>query len=161
MRNLRHLANLALWVIGVEFAGIIGSIFTMSAIPVWYATLTKPTWNPPAWVFGPVWTLLFAMMGLAAYLVWQKGIRKTQVRQAIVVFVAQLILNISWSYVFFTLHSPGGAFVEIIGLWFMILATIVAFARVSKPAAWLLLPYILWVSFAAVLNYSIWQLALT
>jgi tryptophan-rich sensory protein len=141
-----------------ELAGIIGSVFTAPAIGGWYAGIIKPTWNPPAWVFGPVWTTLFMLMDIAAFLVWRKGLERREVKIALGVFVGQLVLNTLWSIIFFGLHSPGGALIEIAFLWLAILATIIVFAKVSKPAAWLLVPYIAWVSFAGYLNYSIWML---
>lgn len=141
-----------------ELAGIIGSLFTAPSIAGWYATLTKPALNPPSWIFGPVWTTLFALMGIAAFLVWKKGLDRKDVRIALSIFIGQLALNMLWSIIFFGSQSPEAAFVEIIFLWLAILATITVFAKISKPAAWLLLPYILWVSFAAYLNYSIWIL---
>jgi tryptophan-rich sensory protein len=141
-----------------EGAGIIGSFYTTPSIPTWYAGLIKGPLNPPSWVFGPVWTTLFACMGVAAFLVWKKGTDRKEVKIALALFVGQLILNVLWSVVFFGLRSPGGALIEIIFFWFAILATILAFARVSKPAAWLLVPYIAWVSFAAYLTYTIWIL---
>lgn len=145
--------------IGVsELAGIIGAVFTSPAIPTWYATLTKPELNPPAWVFGPVWTTLYALMGIAAYLIWKQGINKHTVRVALELFAVQLGLNTLWSLVFFGLHNPGGALIVIVGLWLMIVATIAAFYKLSKPAAWLLAPYLLWVSFASYLNYALWAL---
>ena len=141
-----------------EFAGIIGSVFTTPSIDGWYAGIVKPALNPPAWVFGPVWTTLFALMGIAAFLVWKKGLDRRDVKIALGIFLGQLVLNTLWSIIFFGLHSPGGALVEIVFLWLAILATIIAFYKISRPAALLLLPYILWVSFAGYLNYSIWQL---
>lgn len=141
-----------------ELAGIIGSFFTTPAINGWYSTLVKPALNPPSWVFGPVWTTLFALMGIAAFLIWKKGLEQKRVKIALGIFLGQLVLNTLWSIIFFGLKSPGAAFIEITFLWLAILATIIAFAKLSKPAAWLLAPYILWVSFAAYLNYSIWML---
>lgn len=141
-----------------EFAGIIGSIFTSPAIPNWYADLNKSALTPPGWIFGPVWTLLYALMGIAAFLVWRKGLDRKDVKIALGIFLGQLALNTLWSIIFFGLQNPGAAFVEIIFLWLAILTTIIAFAKISKPAAWLLAPYILWVSFAAYLNYAIWTL---
>lgn len=140
-----------------QLAGGLGSFFTASSVKDWYLTLEKPALNPPAWVFGPVWTMLFLLMGYALYLVWtdESGKRRTL---AYLVFGIQMILNILWSIIFFGLHSPGGALFEMIFLWLAILATIIAFAKISRTAAWLLAPYILWVSFAGYLNYSIWIL---
>lgn len=153
-----HIKNLVFFIIISELAGVIGSLFTTPSIAGWYAGIIKPELNPPAWVFGPVWTTLFVLMGIAAFLVWRKGYGRKDVKIALGLFYGQLILNTLWSIIFFGLHSPGGAFIEIIFLWLAILATIIAFAKISRPAAWLLLPYILWVSFAAYLNYSIWIL---
>ena len=141
-----------------EAAGVVGAFFTTPSIAGWYATLARPALNPPAWVFGPVWTTLFALMGIAAFLVWRKGLDRRDVKITLGIFIGQLVLNTLWSIIFFGLHNPGAAFVEIIFLWLAILATIVAFAKISKPAALLLLPYILWVSFAGYLNFSIWKL---
>lgn len=145
--------------IGVSLsAGAIGSLFTALAIPTWYVDLVKPALNPPAWVFGPVWTALYILMGIAAFLIWKKNLNRRDVKMALGIFAVQLVLNTLWSMIFFGLHSPGGALVEIVFLWFAILATIVAFAKISRPAAWLMVPYIVWVSFAVYLNYTIWSL---
>ncbi len=141
-----------------ELAGIIGSVFTTPSIAGWYAGIIKPTLNPPAWVFGPVWTILFALMGIAAFLIWKKGLDRRDVRIALCIFIVQLVLNTLWSVIFFGFHSPAGALVEIVFLWLAIIATIIAFTKISRPAAWLLVPYILWVSFAVYLNYAIWVL---
>jgi len=141
-----------------ESAGILGAVFTMPSIPAWYRGLAKPAFTPPSWVFGPAWTILFALMGIAAYLVWEKGLAHKGAKAARAMFFVQLALNILWSFIFFGKQNPGGAFVEIIFLWLAILATILAFAKISKAAAWLLVPYIVWVSFAGYLNYSIWRL---
>lgn len=141
-----------------ELAGVIGSIFTFSAIPNWYVTLNKPTINPPSWIFGPVWTTLYALMGIAAFLIWKKGWERVDVRKALAVFGLQLILNALWSIIFFGLQNPAWAFVNIVAMWLAIVWTMVLFYKISKLAMWLLLPYILWVSFAGYLNYSIWML---
>lgn len=141
-----------------ELAGIIGSIFTASSIPTWYATLQKPSFNPPSWVFGPVWTTLFVLMGIAAFLVWQQGWKKKSVKIALSLFGVQLFLNTLWSILFFGMKNPGTACIEIIFLWLAIVATMIAFLKISKTAFWLLVPYILWVSFASFLNYTIWSL---
>ena len=141
-----------------ELAGIIGSLFTTPSIPGWYAALTKPPFNPPNWVFAPVWTTLYALMGIAAYLVYEKGLKRDDVRKALVVFAAQLVLNALWSIVFFGAHLILGATVLIVFLWGMIAATIWLFSRISRAAAYLLVPYILWVSFATVLNISLYVL---
>lgn len=141
-----------------QMAGIIGSIFTTPAIPTWYANINKPTFRPPNWVFAPVWTTLFLLMGIALFLIWRKGLDKKENRIAFSIFIFQLILNTLWSVLFFGLESPFAAFIEIIFLWAAILASIILFFRVSKIAAYLLIPYILWVSFASFLNFTIWRL---
>lgn len=145
--------------------GYVGSIFTTPTIPVWYATLAKPALNPPAWVFGPVWTLLYLLMGIAFYLVWHnhtdilKNTRIDRVRRwGMGLWAVQLMLNLGWSVIFFKNHNIGGALIEIIFLWAAILTTIILFRKVSKKAAWLMLPYLVWVTFAAYLNYSIFVL---
>jgi len=149
--------KLILAILGCELAGVVGSLFTAPNIPVWYAALNKPVFNPPNWIFAPVWTALFAFMGLAVFLIWQKGSSDKKVKIAVSIFIGQLVLNILWSMIFFGLRSPFYALLEIILLWLAILATIAVFAKISKPAAWLLAPYILWVSFAVYLNFALWQ----
>ena len=153
---MKSLATLLAWIIICLAVGFIGSIFTIPSIPTWFAGLNKPPFSPPNWIFSPVWTTLFILMGISAWLIWEKGISNKEVRSAIMIFAAQLVLNMLWSILFFGLKSPLSAFLEIIVLWLFILATILSFYKISKPAAWLLIPYILWVSFASVLNLSIW-----
>lgn len=138
-----------------QAAGIVGSFFTMSAIDGWYATLIRPEFAPPNWIFGPVWIMLYTLMGIAAFLVWRKD-RRAHV--ALGLFMFQLVLNTFWSIIFFGMQALGLAFFEIILLWAAIIATIVAFRKISQPAAWLLVPYLLWVSFAACLNFAFWTL---
>jgi benzodiazapine receptor len=138
-------------------AGGLGAIATTPEIKGWYTTLEKPSWNPPDYIFGPVWTTLFVMMAIAAWLVWKPGGVKVVVIP-MTLFAFQLVLNVSWSWIFFGMHQPGWAFIEIIVLWMFILATTVSFFRRSRMAGWLMLPYIAWVSFASVLNFTIWHL---
>ena len=135
-----------------QSAGIIGSFFTVSSVSTWYVTLHKPFFNPPAWVFGPVWITLYLLMGISLYLIWNS---KKKSKPAMVFFSVQLVLNSLWSILFFGLQNPLFAGIEIIILWIAILLTIVSFYKISRTAAYLLIPYILWVSFAAVLNFSI------
>ncbi|HZJ41007.1 MAG TPA: TspO/MBR family protein [Candidatus Saccharimonadales bacterium] len=151
-------AKLIIAILVSEAAGGIGAIFTTAAIPTWYATLSKPALNPPNWVFAPVWTSLFILMGIAAFLIWKQGTDNPKVIEALKIFLSQLTLNALWSFIFFGLHNPGLAFLEIIFLWLAILATILSFYKISRAAAYLLIPYILWVSFAAYLNFAIWWL---
>jgi tryptophan-rich sensory protein len=156
--KINNFSKLVIAVVVSELAGIVGSVFTAPAIPNWYAGLVKPSFTPPAWVFAPVWTTLFALMGVAAFLVWQKGLERRDVKFSLAIFIGQLALNMLWSITFFGQQNPAVALIEIIFLWLAILATIIAFSRISKPAAWLLIPYLLWVSFASYLNYSVWLL---
>lgn len=137
-------------------AAAIGSVFTASSVDSWYQTLQKPFLNPPNWIFGPVWTLLFFLIGCSLYLVWQSD--KEGKRKAYLIFSIQLVLNVLWSALFFGLQNPGFAFAEIIILWIFIIWNIVIFRKFSSVATWLLVPYLLWVSFAAYLNFSIFRL---
>ncbi len=141
-----------------QLAGFVGSVFTAPAITGWYASIQRPVFTPPNWIFAPVWTALFLLMGLSLYLVWEKGLEKKGAKLAVSVFAFQLALNVLWSFLFFGLQSPFLAFIEIVLLWIAILATTIFFYRISKKAGLLLVPYLLWVSFAAFLNYSIWIL---
>lgn len=125
----------------------------------WHASLVKPSWNPPNTVFAPVWSTLYILMGIAAWLVWRKD-GFSGARIVLGLFIAQLVLNSLWSYLFFGLHEPGIAFVEIVILWFVILAVTIGFWRVSVPAGALLLPYLCWVGFASILNLQLWRLNL-
>ena len=135
--KLKKLRIAFIFVIISEAAGAAGSIFTASAIPAWYATLQKPAFNPPNFIFAPVWTILYFLMGVSAFLVFEKGFTKKEVRFALLVFALQLILNVLWSFVFF-------------GLFY--------FYKISKPASYLLIPYLLWTTFAAFLNFAIFRL---
>src|SRR5208283_250058 len=138
----------------VGAAGI-GSLLTTPAVSPWYASLRKPSWTPPNWLFGPVWTILFLAMAIAAWLVWRKvGLTAAPMQ----LFLLQLLLNVAWSALFFRLRSPGLAFAEIVMLWFAILATSIEFWKVVTAAGGLLFPYLIWVSYAAALNCSIWRL---
>jgi len=145
-------------------AGLIGSLFTFSAIPNWYQTISKPAFQPSNWLFGPVWTTLYVLMGISAFLIWSSFAKATegQVRKkikiALIIFGAQLVLNALWSIIFFGANKIGWAFAELVVLWLMIVLTMIVFAKISKPAMYLLLPYILWVSFASFLNFTLWQL---
>lgn len=156
--KLNNFFKLVITIIVSQLAGVIGSVFTVSSIPNWYAVLQKPSFSPPNWIFGPVWVTLYLLMGVAAFLVWRHGFERREVRRALAIFGGQLVLNTLWSIIFFGLRNPFWAFVEIIVLWLAILVMIFAFYKISRPAAYLLLPYILWVSFAGYLNYSIWIL---
>jgi tryptophan-rich sensory protein len=150
---VRKFTALAIYLLLPLLVGYLGSVFTTPAIPVWYASLNKPPFTPPSWLFGPVWTLLYILMGYAAYLVSQS---KSELRtSALKYFWLQLIANFFWSYIFFGLKNPLLAFLEIIILWLLIYKTKVEFYKISKTAGYLLLPYLAWVTFAALLNLSI------
>ncbi len=174
-----NIFKLVVSIIICETAGVIGSFFTISEINTWYSLLKKPSFNPPDWIFGPVWTTIYILMGISLYLVWEKKFipvkeiniknkkpwqkisekflsGKWQQLNIILIFAVQLILNIAWSVIFFGWHNPGVAFFALIMLWVAILFTIINFGRVSKISAILLIPYILWVSFAGFLNFIIW-----
>jgi tryptophan-rich sensory protein len=138
--------------------GGLSGFATARGVTDWYPTLAKPSFNPPAWVFGPVWTVLYIMMGVAAFLVWRTGLDVDGVRIALTVFAVQLALNGLWSILFFGMQAPGWALVEIVLLWIAIGATVVFFWRIAPLPGALLLPYWGWVSFATVLNASLWWL---
>lgn len=152
---MKSLDKLFISIVGCELVGFAGTPFTASAIPVWYATLNKPSFSPPNWLFGPVWTLLYLMMGVAFYLIWRQKSQTKEVRIAKRFFLVQLFLNLIWTPIFFGLRSPFQGFFVIIGLWAVILMTIIKFHPISKKAAYLLIPYLLWVTFASVLNGAI------
>ncbi|WP_421813064.1 TspO/MBR family protein [Flagellimonas sp.] len=138
--------------------GFLSSIATQSSVNDWYLTLNKPSFTPPNWLFAPVWTALYIMMGVAAGIVWSKGYHHVWVKTALYHFVFQLLLNALWSIVFFGLKNPLGGMVIILALLTMIILTIKWFKVISKPAALLMIPYVLWVAFASALNYKIWEL---
>jgi benzodiazapine receptor len=152
----KQLAGLVLWA-GISFiAAGIGAVATIDA-PGFYAQLDRPAWAPPARVFGPVWTVLYALMGVAAWLVWRTG-GLAAARGALTLFLIQLALNALWSWLFFAWHLGAASFADIVLLWGFIIATTIAFWRNSIPAGALLLPYLLWVSFALVLNLAVWRM---
>ena len=154
-----RLPKLLVMILGCEAAGTAGTLFTGDALITWYPTLKKPSFNPPNRIFGPVWTLLFALMGVALYLASESKAGEERVKRAAkTLFGLQLGLNVLWTFIFFGRRSPLYALVEIVFLWAAILATILTFWRLSRTAALLLVPYLCWTSFAAVLNYEIWRL---
>ena len=179
--TLNKVAKFIISIVICQGAGFVGSLFTFPAIGTWYASLAKPGFTPPNWVFAPVWTTLFLLMGIALYLVWAKNwhieVKPEEIEKktwnplsrklftgswreenVVLIFSLQLVLNILWSVIFFGLKMPGLAFFEILMLWFVILYTIINFYRISKPAGLLLLPYILWVTLATALNFGLWRL---
>lgn len=138
--------------------GAIAGFFTAESVNTWYAGLQKPSFNPPNWIFGPVWTSLYVLMGIGLYLVWKQPASAEGRNAALTIFWIQLLLNFCWSFIFFKLKETGWAFADIVALWISIITMIIFFHRVSSVAAFLQLPYLLWVSFASVLNAAIWQL---
>lgn len=136
-------------------AGWLGSLLTRPALMTWYEGLSKPNWTPPNWLFAPVWTILYVAMAVAAWLVWRRsGLAAVPMQ----LFLLQLLLNVAWSAVFFRFHAPGLAFLEIVALWCAILLTAIAFGRTAPVAGWLMIPYLVWVSYATALNFAIWRL---
>jgi tryptophan-rich sensory protein len=157
MSARRQGIGLALWIAACLGAGAVGGAFTAPAIPTWYAGLIKPTFTPPDAVFGPVWTTLYLMMAVAAWLVWRRG-GWAGARLPLGLFIAQLAANAGWSVLFFGLKLPGVAFLEILLLWALILATALRFSCWSRAASLLLAPYLGWVGYAGMLNYLLWRL---
>jgi tryptophan-rich sensory protein len=159
MTRNRSILGLAGFLILSLAAGAIGGLWSAPNTQpgAWYYQIEKPSWTPPSWLFGPVWTTLYVMMAVAAWLVWKRGGWAAN-RGALTLYLIQLILNTIWSGLFFGLRSPGLALAEIVALWIFILLTLFAFWRVARPAGLLLVPYILWVSFAAALTFAIWRL---
>lgn len=156
--DIKNTAKLILSIAVCQAAGLIGSVFTAPAIAAWYQTLEKPFFNPPDLLFAPVWIILYTLMGISLYIILKEGLSDKKIRFAVYIFAFQLILNSAWSFLFFGLKNPFLAFIEILILWAAIIITIRKFYAISKNAGLLLIPYILWVSFAAILNFSIWIL---
>ena len=152
---MKDLPKLIVSIVGCELVGILGSVFTVSSIPTWYTTLNKPPFAPPNWIFGPVWTTLYFLMGIAFYLIWKQDWKKKKVRIAGSYFLAQLGLNFIWSPIFFGLRTPLLGLIVILAMWALIVMTMKKFYPLSKPAFYILIPYLLWVSFASVLNGAI------
>lgn len=139
-------------------AGGIAGLFATPEIRGWFQTIQKPGWQPPNWVFGPVWTVLYILMGLAFYLVWKNPRTDSRKRMAITLWLVQLVFNFFWSFIFFKKHQIDWALAEIVILWFFILLTMLWFGRISRLAAWLMVPYICWISFASLLTLAIYRL---
>lgn len=155
---MQKILKIVLLVVLCVTVGYLSGIVTRESILTWYVTLNKPSFNPPNWVFAPVWTSLYIMMGVAAGLVWTKGSEEQTTKKALGFFAVQLGLNALWTYLFFGLHNPLLALIEIILLWLMIFETYNLFKKIHKTAGLLMLPYLVWVSFATILNVSIWWL---
>ena len=142
-------------IVACQCAGLVGSIFAVSAIPIWFAALQKPSFAPPDWLFAPAWITLYLLMGISAFFVWRRGLDNREVKAALIIFLMLLLLNALWSAAFFGLESPLYGLMVTVALWIAILFTIIKFFRISSVAGWILVPYILWVSFATALNISI------
>jgi len=158
MNKLPSIWKLAIAIVTCEITGLASAIISNAGMNHWFQTLEKPSWNPPSYLFGPVWTLLYLLMGLSFWLVWTAKVPEWNKRNAYLIFGCQLFLNFWWSIIFFKYHSPSFAFIDIVLMVITILLTIFVFAKFSKIAAWLLVPYISWVTFASILNYTIWML---
>ena len=156
--NIRLFRKISIAIVICLLIGFLGSIATQTSVDDWFTTLEKPSFDPPNWLFAPVWTLLYIMMGIAAGLVWYRGLHHAWVKTALYHFLFQLFLNLSWSVVFFGLQEPLGALFVIIALIVLILLTMKWFSVADKKAAYLMVPYLLWVLFAAILNFEIWRL---
>lgn len=155
---MRKWATALAFVLVCELVGILGALTTQTGTSDWYRALAKPSFQPPSWVFGPAWTLLYALMGIAAWRIWRRGMDQALVRRALGVFLVQLVLNAAWSPVFFGAHEIGLALAILAALWLALVGTIRAFGLLDRPAAWLLAPYLAWVTFALVLNAAILHL---
>ena len=156
--KLKGVGGLVLAILACQAAGILGSIFTVKSITNWYYYLQKPVFTPPSWLFGPAWITLYALMGIAVYLVYRQGWEKPSVRSAVYLFGVQLVLNALWTPLFFGLHLLLVAFIEITLLWILIFLTLQRFWKISRAAGLLMVPYLLWVTFASALNLSFWLL---
>jgi tryptophan-rich sensory protein len=152
---MKDFSKLLISVVTCELVGLLSTPFTIVSIPNWYAGLIKPSFSPPNWIFGPVWTTLYFLIGISVYLVLRKGIKNKEIRVALYYFLAQLFFNFLWSVIFFGLHQPLVSFIDIIALLVAIVLTMMKFSKISKMAFYLLIPYFLWASFAAILNGSI------
>lgn len=155
MKLLKNILTLVLSIAVCQGAGLIGIVFTVSSIENWYNLLNQPSFRPPNWLFGPVWTILYSLMGISLYWIWTAGTKKKEVRDALKLFAVHLILNTSWSIVFFGMHNIPLSLVNIIALWVLIVIVMIKFYKIDKRASLILLPYLAWVSFATILNFAI------
>lgn len=156
--NIKKVLKLSVSIAACQSAGVLGSFFTRQSVSTWYLGLHKPSFNPPSWVFGPVWITLYTLMGVSLFLVWRKQGSSKSKTAALGFFFIQLVLNVLWSVLFFGMRLPGAAFIEIMTLWLCAAVTLYLFFRLSHAAGVLLIPYLLWLTFAVVLNFSLWRL---
>lgn len=157
-KNISSFWKLVISIIICEATGIVSGLLANASNNAWFDSLAKPKWNPPAYLFAPVWTTLYLLMGISLWLIWKNNATESTKQKAYYLFAVQLFLNFWWSIIFFELHNPLLSLIEIVLMLTLILLTIIHFSKFSKLAAWLLVPYISWVSFATLLNYSIWYL---
>lgn len=155
---MSNILKLIISIVICQLAGIIGAFFTTDSIPTWYNSLNKPEFNPPNWLFGPVWTILYLLMGISLFIIWKEDLKNKNVKNAFAIFIVQLIINLLWSVVFFGMHSISGGLIVIIVLLVIIIITIVKFKKISFTASILLIPYLLWVCFATILNFYFYKL---
>lgn len=158
IQKIPYWIKIGIGILICNMVGLVAGWVTVSAIPDWYVQLNKPFFNPPGWLFGPVWTVLYTLMGISAAAIWEVGFEQEKIKYALSIFGIQLLLNGIWSFLFFGFKSPLLAFIEIIALLIGILLTIKVFKKIKPWTAWLLLPYLLWVVFASVLNFAIYIL---
>jgi len=162
--NKKYILALIFFLFITFLAAFLGNFFTVSSIPTWYASLNKPSFSPPNWLFGPAWTVLYVLMAVSAFLIWSSyakatdGQAKKEIKTALTFYFIQLVFNALWSVIFFGLKNPAWAFFEILILWILILIITLKFYKIRKVAGFLFIPYILWVSFATILNFAVWQL---
>ncbi len=156
--SVKEIPRLIVSIIIVFLAGAVGTVYTLKEITGWYAYLPKPGWTPPNWAFGPIWSILYILMGISLFLVWREGLDKKNVQIGVLVFAVSLAINVIWSLVFFGTHNIFGGLVLVLILWISILINIVVFYRISKPAGLILIPYLMWVSIASYLNYAVFLL---
>jgi len=155
---MKNWLKLVLCIIGVELVGILSSFLSLGSLDIWYSSLIRPSFNPPSWIFGPVWTILYAMIGASLYFFMMSKGKKKDKKTAYWIFGIQILLNFIWSPIFFGMHNIFLAVIVIALLWLAIIFTFLAFYKISKTSAWLLVPYWFWVSFASILNFSLWML---
>jgi len=155
---MSNFLKLLLSIIICQLPGVIGGLFVVDSIMSWYGPLNKPSFSPPNWVFAPVWATLYLLMGISMFLIWKEGLKNKNVKDAFIIFIVQLIFNTAWTIIFFGMHSITGGLIEIILLLILIIICINRFMKISKLAAILLIPYLLWTAYAALLNYYIFKL---
>ena len=155
---MSNLVKLIICIVICQLAGVVGTIFRMDSIPTWYAALNKPLFAPPDWLFGPVWIMLYLMTGISLFIIWKEDLKNREVKTAFLIFILQLIISVIWSFVFFGIQSITGGLILIIILWLMVILAIIRFKSISRTAVILLIPYLLWVSYITLLNFSIYKL---